>query len=407
MKRSSFLRVWTCLAAGLAFGVAIAATAPAANAADPGITDTEIKIGLFGPLSGPLVGYGLDPLNASKMMYEEVNKAGGINGRKIKLVIEDDKCTPNDLVAVVKKLVTVDNVFALHGGSCTAAVAAAQDYVNREKVPYLMLNAAGDNAVFPPTKYVFGSFHGTQRVYGGALANFAVDALKAKKAAIIVHDDDYGNANLKTTKAILESKGVQVVAVERIPPNINDLTAPMLRIRAANPDVILSGAYPAPTVLIAQKYGEYGMTKIPLLIATQGIPSPPAFAKNVGDNNALVNVYHTWSFTDIANEDVHKKYFSLYKSYFPDRTPTPFMVSGLPSALTMIQALKDAGRNLTRESLVAALEKINLKTDIMAGPLAFGPDRRDALRSVFVLKFDGKTEKVMPGTFSWDGKTGL
>jgi branched-chain amino acid transport system substrate-binding protein len=407
MKYSSLLNTWTKLAAGLAVGASLIATGPSAFAADPGITDTEITIGLFGPLSGPLVGYGLDPLQASKMLYEEVNKAGGIHGRKIKLVIEDDKCTPNDLVSVVKKLATIDKVFVLHGGSCTAAVAAAQDYINREKIPHLMLNAAGDNAVFPPTKYVFGSFHGTQRVYGGALASYAADSLKAKKAAIIVHDDDYGNANLKTTKAVLESKGVQVVATERIPPNITDLTAPMLRIRAANPDVILSGAYPAPTVLITQKYNEFGMTKTPILIATQGIPSPPTFAKNVGDDKALVNLYHSWAFTDIGDEAVHKKYFSLYKSYYPDRDPTPFMVSGLPSALVMIQALKDAGRDLTREGLVAALEKVNLKTDIMAGPLAFGPDRRDALRSVFVLRFDGKTEKVMPGTFSWDGKTGL
>jgi branched-chain amino acid transport system substrate-binding protein len=406
MRRQSILRRSSWLVANLALGVGLALAGPA-RADDPGITDSEITIGLFGPLSGPLIGYGLDPLQAARMMYEEVNKAGGINGRKIKVVIEDDKCTPNDLVAVVKKLVTVDKVFALHGGSCTAAVAAAQDYVNREQVPHLMLNAAGDNAVFPPTQYVFGAFHGTQRVYAGALADYAAGPLGAKRAAIIVHDDDYGNANLKTTKAVLESKGVTVVAAERIPPGITDVTAPMLRIRAANPDVILCGAYPAPTVLITQKYGEYGMTNIPLLVATQGIPSPPTLAKNVGDNSALVNFYHTWSFTDIADEAVHKKYFSLYKSYYPDREPTPFMVSGLPSALVMIEALKEAGRNLTRQSLVAALEKISLKTDIMAGPLAFGPDRRDALRSVFVLRFDGKTEKVMPGTFSWDGKTGL
>ena len=96
-------------------------------AADPGLTDTEIAIGLFGPLSGPLIGYGLDPVNAAKMWYDDINKKGGIHGRKIRLVIEDDKCTANDLVAAVKKLLTVDNVFMLHGGSCTAALTAAQD----------------------------------------------------------------------------------------------------------------------------------------------------------------------------------------------------------------------------------------------------------------------------------------
>ena len=64
------------------------------------------------------------------MVYDDINAKGGIHGRKIRLVIEDDKCTPNELVAVVKKLVTVDKVFMLHGGSCTAAIAAAQEYVD-------------------------------------------------------------------------------------------------------------------------------------------------------------------------------------------------------------------------------------------------------------------------------------
>src|SRR5215475_2599419 len=85
-------------------------------AADPGITDTEITIGLFAPMSGPLTAFGLDALQAAKMWYEETNKKGGIHGRKIKLVIEDDKCSPNDVVAVVKKFVTVDKTFMVHGG---------------------------------------------------------------------------------------------------------------------------------------------------------------------------------------------------------------------------------------------------------------------------------------------------
>ena len=389
-------------------GAALLALAVApARAADPGLTDNEITIGLFGPLSGPLIGYGLDPLNAAKMLYEEANRQGGIQGRKIKLVVEDDKCTPNDLVAVVKKLTTVDKVFLLHGGSCTAAVAAAQDFVNREKIPMVMLNAAGDNAVFPPTPYVFGSFQATQRVYGSALASFAAQQLKAKRAAIIVHDDDYGNANLKTAKAVLERGGVQIVAEERIPPNISDITAPMLKVRAAKPDVILSGAYPAPAVLIAQKYAEYGMTDIPLLQATQGIPSPATFAKNVGNPDALKNFYHTWSFTDIGDAGIHDKYVKLYKSYYPDREPTAFFVTGLPSAFMVIAALEKAGKELTRESFVKALEQTRVKPDVMAGELAFGPNRRDALRDVIVVRFDGVKQTVMPGVYTWNGSDGM
>ena len=389
---------------GVAAAIAIAGPG---MAADPGITDTEITIGLFGPLSGPLVGYGVDPVNAAKMWYDDINKKGGIHGRKIKLVIEDDKCQANDLVAVVKKLVTVDNVFMLHGGSCTAALSAAQEYINREKVPYAMLNAAGDNVVFPPLRYTFGAFHGTQRVYAASLAGYAIKELKAKRAAVIVHDDDYGKSNLATTQAILKDNNVELVAAEPIDPKISDVTAPMLKIRAAKPDVILSGAYPAPAVLIAQKYAEYGMSAIPLMQAVQGIPTPSVFAKNVGNPAALENFYHGWSFTDVGDPAIKKKYADMYKAYYPDREAGPFMITGLPSAMAVAAALEKAGRNLTRESFVAAMESLDFQPEIMVGPLQYGPNRRDAMRSGVVIKYDGKTQKQMPGVYTWDGKAGF
>jgi len=109
------------------------------------------------------------------------------------------------------------------------------------------------------------------------------------------------------------------------------------------------------------------MNDIPLLQATQGIPSPPTFAKNVANPDAFKNFYFTWAFNDVADEAVKQKYLKLYKSYYPDRDPTPFFVSGLPSAYVVLAALEKAGKDLTRESFVAAMEQVSVKTDIMAG----------------------------------------
>ncbi len=403
-KRASKRRFTACAVTTAIVALTATASMTPARAEDPGITDNEILIGMFGPLSGPLIAYGIDPVQAAKMLYEEANKKGGIHGRKIRLIVEDDKCSPNDIVSVVKKFVTIDKVFMLHGGSCTAAVSAAADYINREKIPYAMLNAAGDNAVFPPTRYVFGSFQGTQRAYAAAFATFGAQFLKAKRAAVIVHDDEYGKANAAMARATFEKFGVEVVIIERIPPNISDLTAPMLKIREAKPDVILSGAYPAPAVLIAQKYAEFGMTAIPLLQAAQGIPTPSVFAKNVANPEALENFYYTWAFNDIGDAAVRTKYIDLFKSYNNGREPGPFMMSGIPSAVAVLAALDAAGRDLTREGFVNAMEKLNLKFDAMPGPLEFGPKRRDGARTMVIIKYDGKTQKVMPGTYTWDGK---
>jgi branched-chain amino acid transport system substrate-binding protein len=390
----------------LASAVALGITATA-RAADPGITDTEITIGLFAPMSGQLAAFGLDALQAAKMWYEETNKKGGIHGRKIKVIVEDDKCVPNEAVAVVKKFVTVDKTFIVHGGSCTPAAVAAQEFVTREKVPHVMLNASGDGAVIPPTRYVFGAFAGTQRTVGASLAEFAVKELKGKRVAIIAHDDDFGIANSTTFKAVATALGAHVVAAELISPRITDVTAPLLTIRAANPDVIISTAYPAPAVLIGQKYGEFSMMKTPLVQAIQGIPVPAVYAKNVGNDAALANFYYGSPLNDLTEGPKQQKWLALYKQYYPDRQPSGFMTYGLPSAMAVTRALESAGRDLTREKFIDALETVNFDSEVIAGPTAFAKDRRDGARSSIFVKFDGKTHTLMPGVYTWDGKAGM
>jgi branched-chain amino acid transport system substrate-binding protein len=391
----------------LATAVSLGLATSAARAADPGITDNEITIGLFAPMSGQLAAFGLDALQAAKMWYEEVNKKGGIHGRKIKVLIEDDKCNPNEVVAVVKKFITVDKTFIVHGGSCTAAAVAAQEFVTREKVPHVMLNASGDSAVIPPTRYVFGAFGGTQRTVGATLAEFAVKELKGKRIALVAHDDEYGKANAATIRVVAARLGAEVVAAEMISPRVTDVTAPMLNIRAANPDVIVSTAYPGPAVLIAQKYGEYGLTKIPFAQAVQGIPVPEGFAKNVGNDAALTNFYYGSPLNDLTNGPKQQKWISLYKQHYPDRTPSAFMTYGLPSAMAVTRALEKAGRNVTRESFIDALETVDFDSEVVAGPIAFAKDRRDGHRASIFVKFDGKSHKLMPGVYLWNGKDGM
>ena len=378
-----------------------------AHAADPGLTDTEIVIGMFAPMSGPLASFGFDPVQAAKMWYEEANKNGGIHGRKIRVVSEDDKCNPNEAVAVVKKLVTVDKTFLVNGGSCTAAAIAAQEFVTREKVPHVMLNASGDSAVIPPTRYVFGAFGGTQRTVGATIAEFAIRQLKGKRIALVAHDDEYGTANASTIRAVAARLGAEVVAAEMISPRITDVTAPLLNIRAANPDVILSTVYPGPAVLVAQKYAEFGMTGIPLAQAIQGIPVPAAFAKNVGNDAAFANFYYGSPLNDLTDGPKQRKWLALYKQYYPDRTPGAFMTYGLPSAMAVTRALEKAGRDVTRERFVDALETVVFDSEVMAGPIAFAPDRRDGDRASIFIKFDGKVHTLMPGVYSWNGRDGL
>src|SRR5690606_32788304 len=113
----------------------------------------------------------------------------------------------NDLVAAVKKLVEQDKVFLLNGGSCSAAVVGAREYVERAKVPFLMLNASGDGALYPPSKYIYGAFSISQHALGGSAVQFVAEHLKAKKIGYINHDDAYGTWNLEAAEAQVKQLG--------------------------------------------------------------------------------------------------------------------------------------------------------------------------------------------------------
>lgn len=394
MKTNGIVRGLT-LAGGLLMSLA-------AGAQEPGITDKAIKIGIFGPLSGQNMAYGFDVVNAAKMYYDKINKDGGIHGRKIEYVVEDDRCNANDLVAAVKKLVEQENVFMLNGGSCSAAVVAAKDYIVRNKVPYLMLNASGDGALFPPTDYIFGAFSISQYAVGGAMVEFAAKSLGAKTVAYINHDDAYGAWNLEGSKKDAEVNGVKLV-VESINPTINDVTAPFLKLRAANPDAILLVTYARPAALLIKKAAELGFNK-PIILSVTGTASLNQLVGNVG-KDALKNFYTQEVMIDSPGGDKLKPIYDMYKAAYPDLAAKPdhpqtYMPYGIPPAMSLVKALQDAGPNPTREKVLAALKTQDFDSGVMAGRMQFGPQQRAANRSTIFIKYDGTTMAPLPGVFT-------
>lgn len=394
-------RLWGTLAAVSLIAVMSGAATREAKAADPGLTDDEIVIGMFAPLSGPLANFGYDALYAAKAWYDDVNKAGGIHGRKIRVIIEDDKCSAQDVVAVAKKYITVDKVFLLHGGSCTGATVAAQEIVAREKVPFIMLNASGDDAIFPPTRYTFGGFSGTQKSVGATLVQFAATHLKGRRIGYIGHDDAYGKSNFESAKAVADQLGAEIVAVERVSPKITDMTAPVLNLRAAQPDVIVASTYPGPSEILAQKAHEFGVTT-PIVLGPQGIPAPEVFAKNVGNPEALKNFYYGQPLNDLLEGPKQQRWVDFYKAHYPDRTnPSGFMAYALPSAMAITRALEQVGRDLDREKFVDAMESLDFDSEVTAGRTTFSKDRRDGSRGYVYVKFDGKNHVLQPGSYEW------
>lgn len=387
------------------FLVAVAATLAALCAraeTPPGLTDKTIRIGMFGPLSGNSMAYGFDVINAAKMYYDKVNKEGGIHGRKIELVVEDDRCNANDLLAAVKKLTEQDKVFLLNGGSCSGPVVGAREYVERAQVPLVMLNASGDGALYPPSKYIYGAFSISQPAVGGSIVQFATEHLKARKIGYINHDDAYGGWNLKGAEFQSKQVGASL-QVQSINPNITDVTAPMLKIRAGNPDVLVIATYARPVSLLVKKAHELGWTK-PIVIAVNGTADLKQLVENVGGQDALKNVYLQEVMLDVPGGAKLQWVYDMYKAYYPELAAKPghpqtYMPYGIPSAMAVVNALKAAGPQPTREKFLDAMAQTRFDSKVMAGPITLTQADHAAQKSAIYLKFDGQNKTQVPGSY--------
>lgn len=374
----------------------------AAAQQDPGLTDKTVKLGVFAPLSGNSMAYGFDVLNAAKMYYDKVNKEGGVHGRKIELVIEDDRCSANDLLAAVKKLTEQDKVFALNGGSCSGAVVGAREYIERSQIPFVMLNASGDGALYPPSKYIYGAFSISQRAVGGSMVQFASEHLKGKKIGYLNHDDAYGSWNLEAAEFQARKLGAEL-KVESVNPNITDVTAPMLKMRANNPDVLLITTYARPVGLLIKKAHELGFNK-PIVVGVNGTADLKQLVENVGNKEAFKNVYIQEVLADVPGGPKLKWVYDMYKASYPDLAAKPgypqtYMPYGIPSAMTVVNALKAAGPQLTREKFLAALAQTKFDSGVMAGPIELTATDHAGQKSAIYLKFDGADKTLVPGTY--------
>src|SRR5580658_5391981 len=122
-----------------------------------GVTDTEVKVGSFGPFSGPAYLFGKIAMNGIDVVFDKVNAEGGVNGRKLVLIREDDSCRAEGAISAVKKLVSVEKVFALLGGACSNSTLAVRPEIEKSDVPFILNSATSDAITDPAAKNIYTS----------------------------------------------------------------------------------------------------------------------------------------------------------------------------------------------------------------------------------------------------------
>ena len=231
-------------------GLAAVAVAAAFGAAGPVAAQQTLKFGLAMPLTGSQSAYGKDQIKATEWAVADINAKGGVNGKKLEVIVLDTQADPTVGINAVNRLVNVDKV-PVFVTAWSAVVKAVAPIANREKVLELSIGANAPE-IAKLGDYVYTSFP-LADVDVTAVANYAHNTLKHKRVAVLYVNNDTGVEAAKIYKSVFEKAGGQVVAYEAYDPKATDFTGMLLKVRSANPDFIhLHGLIADMPIVIAQ-----------------------------------------------------------------------------------------------------------------------------------------------------------
>lgn len=365
----------------------LACVLAAPAAAQDGITNTSIKIGIMAPLSGNASSYSKAEIGLDAY-YKWVNDQGGVNGRKIETVLEDYACDATKGIAAVKKLIYQDKVFMLHGNSCSAVAMAIKPIVVESGVPWVIAHAANGAISSPPTKNIF---HGVPvgKTMGIAMGQFVVSKPGLARVAVISHTDDWAKSYCGPAIEFLASKNIKPVIEVAFERGQTDATAQTLKIKQANPDFVIACLYEAETAIFLKDAKKFALN-VPVM-GTAGTDLENTL-KRVGDLDTVAGYYVPHMYADNLDGPRLKKFVDILKKYYPNESVTAFSLISMGGGAAVVEALKRSGRDLTRDKFIAELDKIkNFDTGVLAGPISWSPTDRNGVKEVAVAGFvDGK-----------------
>lgn len=373
-------------------------------AEEVGVTDTKVKVGAFGVTTGPVSEIGVPILYGAQAVINEANKAGGIHGRQIENIIVDDRCKPEGARSAVKKLIYSDKVFCINGGICSGATWGARQEIINAKIPFHVIAATMDKIVHPANPYIFASTQ-LASADGISMVQFLASKPGFKRLAVIGYEDEWAKAKMSLAWDLMKERGIEMVAKEELVKGATDSTAQVLRVKQANPDGVIILMYPSEAAIVCRDAYRLGL-RTPI-VGTNTLIDMYDMRDRVGIPEAVENLFAASFLADSPSSfaDWKKK----YESYFPQYTLNANTLLGVGTTIVFIEALKRAGRNLTRESLCDAFETIrDLDTEVLSSKITFTKDdHRGNKWAKMVTLVDGKEYTMDPkwieGLKTWEG----
>ena len=224
--------------------------------------EDTIKIALAGPVTGPVAQYGDMQFIGAKMAIEQINKAGGVNGKQLEAIVYDDACDPKQAVAVANKIVNQRLRFVV-GHLCSSSTQPASDIYEDEGI--LMITAASTSPDITNRGYkmIFRTI-GLDSLQGPTAGQYIVEKIRPKKMAVIHDKQQYGEGIARAVKGVVEKAGINVAVFEGVTSGDKDFSALIAKLKRENVEFVYYGGYHPELGLILRQSAEKGL-KVPFM----------------------------------------------------------------------------------------------------------------------------------------------
>jgi branched-chain amino acid transport system substrate-binding protein len=351
-------------------------------AQERGVDPASITIGMANALTGPASALGTGVRDGAMAYFNKVNAGGGVNGRMIKLISYDDGYEPARTVAVTKKLLSQDKVFALFGYVGTPTSTAIFPTIENEKIIYFAPFTGAEFLRNPVSRYIF-NVRGSYFDEAETQVAYLTEKLGKKKIGLFIQNDAYGLAVKGGVIKALKKRDLGLSGEGTYERNTENVDAGLATLKAANPDaVIMVGTYKAMAAFIKKAKAE-SFNPVFLNVSFVGTAALVKELAGAGDGVIITQVMPSPHDTSLALVRQYQR--DMKDAGHTDLDYTD--LEGYVDAVVFVEVLKKAGMDLTRESFIKAAESLHANVGGMS--FAFSPDNHQALSKIYLTKISG------------------
>ena len=376
----------------LSLAAGLTAAATLASAETQGVSDTEIVIGSVNDLSGIFAAVGVPAVKGANVYFDKVNAAGGVHGRQIRFVVEDNGYQMPRAMQGYNKLLNRDKVFAMLLSLGTPMNMAGFQLLDPKGIPNIGPLTAARQMLQEPMKNKFTSFS-TYYDQSRVGVKYLASEFGGKEVCSMYLPTDFGKEIVEGTKAGAEEAGISYAAETSHKPDETDFVGSLSKLKEAGCDIVTMAVGVRQAITIVGTAKKMGLSDMKFLGTSASFLT--VVAKVPG--GVTEGFYAAASWQDLwarAEEPAPKAFIEEYKAATGE-DPVGFSMLGYAAAQMTHMALEKAGPDLTHESFIAAMETLEFQDDLVGNYMTFGPDDHQGADSVYVsIVENGAWKKV-------------